>query len=587
MSRDNKSGFSEEEQRRRKVEELRKIGELRGFTTEYQQITKRKENEICHKKRAPATDERYNRAVENWKIWMMTQGEPEDRYFSKVEPDPPSQILKLFSESFICLREGDLPSQHSVDYNLSCFIAEWERKTSRVIPKSVKSDVYNYIHNELTPKYGLETKHREKFHVTATDLDLLLKRLFQDDDHDYIHERARFQDAFALSLFSGSGARAGAIVESSSYRNTNECLYYKHLTFNIQYKDNKIKRWVTIDPEFVKGHRYSDEAVIPKNWITEQKVLGRNFVFYVMVAGIADQAFKGIRSVDELLSKVPPKGRESWTLEWEDHAQSLPVLRMVTPNGPHPSRALTFSSIRNDLSSLARREHFRDPLRIHGIRGRVATTIDSKASQAIRSQALDHANPDTYLKYQSKFKRTDIQAHFWNLEPDYECLDIEESMAHHRDPNAPQKLDAAAVAEFENDEEIKGLYAEIEILTKKINGKPNEQQDLASEREKLYNKVAKRRRSKTKDFIQNWWKSSYNEYIAGKDFTERDSTCLFSIYRKYMPERDRLRDNLFSEVTIDSETGRQCMLDMVAICTSEERVAYYPGELPIDGRCPF
>lgn len=134
----------------------------------------------------------------------------------------------------------------------------------------------------MTPKYGLETKHREKFHVTATDLDLLLKRLFQDDDHDYIHERARFQDAFALSLFSGSGARAGAIVESSSYRNTNECLYYKvywiptstdpvreanylykkHLTFNIQYKDNKIKRWVTIDPEFVKGHRYSDEAVM-------------------------------------------------------------------------------------------------------------------------------------------------------------------------------------------------------------------------------------------------------------------------------------------------------------------------------------
>jgi hypothetical protein len=86
---------------------------------------------------------------------------------------------------------------------------------------------FKYIHNVLTPKYGLETKHREKFHVIATDLDLLLKRLFQDDDHDYIHEQARFQDIFALSLFSASGARAGAIVESSSYRNTNEYLYYK------------------------------------------------------------------------------------------------------------------------------------------------------------------------------------------------------------------------------------------------------------------------------------------------------------------------------------------------------------------------
>jgi hypothetical protein len=195
-------------------------------------------------------------------------------------------------------------------------------------------------------------------------------------------------------------------------------------------------------------------------------------------------------------------------------------------------------------------------------------------------------NLDTYFKYQSKFKRTDIQAHFWNIEPDYECLDIEESIAHHHDPNAPQKLDAAAVAEFGNDEEIRGLYREIGILTKKINGKPNKHQDLACEREKLYNRVAKKRRSKTKEFIQQWWKTSYDEYIAGKDFTECDLTCLFSIYRKYMPERDWLRDHLFTEVTIDSETGRQCMLDMVAICISGERVAYYPDESLVNRRCP-
>ncbi|KAA8649640.1 uncharacterized protein ATNIH1004_002311 [Aspergillus tanneri] len=324
-------------------------------------------------------------------------------------------------------------------------------------------------------------------------------RLFQDDDHDYIHERSRFQDAFALSLFSASGARAGAIVESSSYRNTNECLYYKHLRFNIQYKDNKIKRWVTIDPEFVKGLRYSDEKVIPKTWITEQKVLGRNFVFYVMVAGLADRAFKGIHTVDELLSKVPPKGRESWTLEWEDSAKNLPVLRMVTSDGPDPVRGLTFSSLHHGLTSLAQRECFRDPLRIHGIRGRVASVIDSKASEATRSQALDHQNPDTYLKYQSKFKRADIQATYWNLDPDYECLEIEESMAHHRDPNAPQKLDAAALAEIENDKEMIDLYQRIDNLTKAIDGRPKEHSELVSQREKLYTKAAKKRRTKNRN----------------------------------------------------------------------------------------
>ena len=62
--------------------------------------------------------------------------------------------------------------------------------------------------------------------MTAKDIGYLLRHLFENDDHDYLHERMRVQIGSALSLFAGSGARAGAVVESSSYRNTNECLYY-------------------------------------------------------------------------------------------------------------------------------------------------------------------------------------------------------------------------------------------------------------------------------------------------------------------------------------------------------------------------
>jgi hypothetical protein len=97
-----------------------------------------------------------------------------------------------------------------------------------------------------------------------------------------------------------------------------------------------------------------------------------------MVCGIADKAFRGIRSLDELLAKKPPKGRDSWTLEWAEHAKNLPVLRMVTVSGPHSSRALTFSSLRHHYSALAERAHFRDPLRVHGIRAGTANAIDRK-----------------------------------------------------------------------------------------------------------------------------------------------------------------------------------------------------------------
>jgi hypothetical protein len=71
---------------------------------------------------------------------------------------------------------------------------------------------------DLLQSMPCDQTSREVFTVARKDFDLLLRHLFEDDDgHDYIHERTRFQDAFSLSLFSSSKARAGAIVESSSY----------------------------------------------------------------------------------------------------------------------------------------------------------------------------------------------------------------------------------------------------------------------------------------------------------------------------------------------------------------------------------
>ncbi|KAJ5289563.1 uncharacterized protein N7443_009816 [Penicillium atrosanguineum] len=49
-----------------------------------------------------------------------------------------------------------------------------------------------------------------------------------------------------------------------------------------------VKRWVTIDPEFLKGFRYRDDAT-----------------------SVADSAFKGFDTAEEVLATRPPKGRES------------------------------------------------------------------------------------------------------------------------------------------------------------------------------------------------------------------------------------------------------------------------------------
>lgn len=210
----------------------------------------------------------------------------------------------------------------------------------------------------------------------------------------------------------------------------------------------------------------------------------------------------------------------------------------------------------------------------------------AKASEAARTQALDHQNPNTFFKYQSTLKQLDIGACFWNEEADHESHAVEQSMAHHRDTNSPCKLDAAAVAEIEKDPEMIEIYHKVDELNRKIAGRPHEHEHLATERALWYNKAAKKRRAKKQEFIKTWWKRSYDEYVAGNNFEEQDPTNLFNIYRKYMPERDRLHENLFTETPIHSDLGRQCLHDMLNLITSKERVAYYPGELPVDGKCP-
>ena len=79
----------------------------------------------------------------------------------------------------------------------------------------------------------------------------------------------------------------------------------------------------------------------------------------------------------------------------------------------------------------------------------------AKASEATRGQALDHQNHDTYIKYQSVLKSLDVQALVYELEPDNEGRNMEQSMAHHRDPNAPIKLNTASIDAFENTDKIK------------------------------------------------------------------------------------------------------------------------------------
>lgn len=154
------------------------------------------------------------------------------------------------------------------------------------------------------------------------------------------------------------------------------------------------------------------------------------------------------------------------------------------------------------------------------------------------------------------------------------------------DINAPQRLDAATTQAFGERDDLNSMNRRIDYLTLEIARKPQLHKELAAQRTKLCSRKSKSLEVWKKEFVQNWWHTAYDEYISGSEFKERNMTCLFNIYEKYLPERARLSESLFTKTSLDSVVGQTCLEDMAALCTSTERVVCYPGLFPEDNRCP-
>lgn len=79
----------------------------------------------------------------------------------------------------------------------------------------------------------------------------------------------------------------------------------------------------------------------------------------MIVHGIADHAFKGLNTFEDVLQVRPSNGRESWTLQWNESFANLPFFCMASPDGPQ-KKGLTLSSFHHTLINLARRDGYKD-----------------------------------------------------------------------------------------------------------------------------------------------------------------------------------------------------------------------------------
>ncbi|KFY20825.1 hypothetical protein V491_03396, partial [Pseudogymnoascus sp. VKM F-3775] len=302
-----------------------------------------------------------------------------------------SNLYKDFVEYYAVSRHGRIRESPTVDSVLNIwfrFSGYQSHTTKSKIDKNIVSDVTGFIEGPLIQKYDLYTKKHDKFLVTEKDLEILMTHLWCSDDHNYLHERYRVQLSFGLICFSKTGARAGAIVESSLYRGTNEAIAYKEASGGFSWQLELIQR-------YIKGRHDNENDNIHVILNSENDLQYNGIMFFFAIAA-ADKALKGYETLDDLMRARLPRGRDSWTLEWKDDTCERPVLRMAYASGVYETRALTFAALQDQIVSLGKCIGYRDNMKVHAIRANVANNVKDPETC---NQVLGHRSTDIHNRH--------------------------------------------------------------------------------------------------------------------------------------------------------------------------------------------
>ena len=217
-------------------------------------------------------------------------------------------------------------------------MALWPRYAIVTIPKPYRLQLNAFLRSaELMTLAPISTKVRVKHVADVIDVKIIIRAFWEDKKHFRTH-RMRTQMVATVNLSAISSERPGAIVESGSYRHSNECIQWSDLEFIVvPHKDHPHKPWlvVIVRIRLLKAWR-DDESREKFFFLYPEGDNNRASCPIMAFAALAleDHVFKDVSTVEEILNpKVAPT--QMHTLEMHEHKKSLAVLRaeVKTPDG--------------------------------------------------------------------------------------------------------------------------------------------------------------------------------------------------------------------------------------------------------------
>ncbi|KAI9736745.1 MAG: hypothetical protein M1834_000949 [Cirrosporium novae-zelandiae] len=524
-----------------------------------------------------------------------------EEYLSKYVPNgvpagqaPDIDRLKHFMKWLAFSIRGVLDEQPTIASLLTC----WARFST-------------YITEILPTQTNVLNIQKEQGTVAPQDRSDLLESIWKEDIHTYPHPRLLVSISAFWILVWCTAARVGTALESNCYRGSNQALRYKDLKIMVVSGSTPQEGTIllcAVQFSWQKGQRENRNSALPElEFKTKLKNLKKgvvlnsraptppfyepeklcdNFLLYIFAHALADDAFKTIRSVQDVSNLQPPPGRNALELNWKETALELPVFRMVTPERV-TDNALSVGALYTFLHGHQDRFGYMKHVTIHAVRRHAGTVLDGITTEAARMHHMGQKSKPIFSDcYVDNVPHFDLQAAIFSEESHLDDISQLRRLGNYRDTRLPTDLSAEEERKFNQMPEVATLNNEIQTLTAADDIKHNKK--LYQHRQELYSKKARLRKAAVDELRQRCFDgdSVYTPLLEANQQLRKET---LAVVMKLLPERDRLSRMLFTKAKIRSEAGTQALTDLATLCAQGDhaRVLYRPGESPINGHCPI
>ncbi|RPB05354.1 hypothetical protein L873DRAFT_786032 [Choiromyces venosus 120613-1] len=295
------------------------------------------------------------------------------------------------------------------------------------------------------------------------------------------HEGYRIQTILLMQIMAYTSSRPGALVESSAYNSTNECLTYKDMQLVVirnTTDDSGDALALIIRTTLLKGGRNIRELVEYILHAISDLPLYCPITFFLALA-FADNAFEheGMTPADLFKLKVRDENSSILIIPWKKSVIDTLVFRRVEQGDSQVSPTLAFhcNNLSNQLNRLGKLAGFTETLHSYCFwRSNVASLLSKEATTdgvtaPVTQQILGHSSPDVIRHYIQVLVNVDIQFLYLGQLSRTELIGVSVHMGRIRDARAPVKLSSEELIVTDNDHPmLPGLHAQKEELKKEI-----------------------------------------------------------------------------------------------------------------------